>query len=109
MKNIILQKNREDCGAACIANICRHYGKPIDIGKIRRLFQSGARESSGLGIINAAETLGFSCRGAVSESKEIPKDIPMPFIAHTMRGNDNHYLVVCRLDSNYVYFFISFG
>jgi len=103
MKNIILQKNREDCGAACIANICRHYGNPIDIGKIRRLLKSESRESSGLGIINAAETLGFSCRGAVSESKEIPKDIPMPFIAHTMRGNDNHYLVVCRSDSNYVY------
>ena len=103
MKNIILQKTREDCGAACIANICRHYGKPIDIDKIRRLFQGGKRGASGLGIIHAAETLGFSCRGAISESKEIPKNIPMPFIAHAVRGSDNHYLVVYKSDSNYVY------
>ena len=103
MKNIILQKNNEDYGAACIANICRHYGKPIDIVKIRRLLQNGAKESSGLGIIHAAETLGFSCRGAVSESKEIPKNIPMPFIAHAVRGSDNQYLAVYKSDSNYVY------
>ncbi|UTC63988.1 peptidase domain-containing ABC transporter [Treponema sp. OMZ 788] len=103
MKNIILQSNREDCGAACIANICRHYGKPIDIGKIRKLLKSGSGGSSGVGIINAAETLGFSCRGAVSESKEIPKNIPMPFIAHVIRDGDNHYIVVKKSDSNYVY------
>lgn len=103
MRNIILQTDQEDCSVACIANICRHYGKPIDICKIRELVETGNKASSGLGIINAAESLGFSCRGAVSESKKVPKNIPMPFIAHVMRGKENYYLVVYKADSTYVY------
>lgn len=103
MKNIILQTNQEDCGAVCIANICRHYGKSINIEKIRELVQADKKTSSGLGIIHAAEALGFSCRGAVSESKELPKNIPLPFIAHIVRGGENFYLVVYNFDSNYVY------
>ncbi|UTC66127.1 MULTISPECIES: peptidase domain-containing ABC transporter [unclassified Treponema] len=103
MKNIILQTNQADCGAACIANICRHYGKSIEIDKIREILTLNKNANSGLGIIHAAETLGFSCRGAVSDTKELPKNIPLPCIVHIARGNENLYLVVYRWDKKYVY------
>ncbi|UTY31490.1 peptidase domain-containing ABC transporter [Treponema putidum] len=103
MKNIILQTNQDDCGAVCIANICRHYGKPIAVENIREILRHSKNRLSGWGIIHAAETLGFSCRGAVSESKELPKNIPLPCIAHIVKENENFYCTVYRWDSKYVH------
>ncbi len=103
-KNIFLQKLKPDCGSACIANVLKHYGKLIDIRKIRA-YTKRTGEYSGLELIQLAESMDLSCRGAVAENKKIPDNIPRPFIAHLLSDNESAYVVVNKNTANNVCMF----
>ncbi len=101
--NTILQNPETDGCAACLVMLAKHYGKEIDVHKIKRLLQNCPDGVSGLQLIKAAESMGLSCRGAVTDSKEIPKNIPYPFIAHLVTEKGNKYIVVRKADTEFVY------
>jgi ATP-binding cassette subfamily B protein len=48
-----------DCGAACIATICRYYGKHVSLNRMRELSRVGRAGASMLNLLLAANTLGF--------------------------------------------------
>ena len=63
MKKKIKQHDVTDCGAACLASIAAHYKLGLPIARIRQLASTDQRGTNLLGMIQAAEKLGFSCRG----------------------------------------------
>ena len=40
---IVLQHSEEDCGAACLATIAKHYGRTFAISRAREAVGTGAR------------------------------------------------------------------
>ncbi|BAZ22259.1 ABC transporter ATP-binding protein [Kalymmatonema gypsitolerans NIES-4073] len=81
---IVLQHSEEDCGAACIATVAKHYGRTFAIGRVREAVGTGSRGTSLLGLSRGAETLGFNAR-QVKASPQILDSLhkaPLPAIIH---------------------------
>ena len=55
----IRQYSEEDCGAACIAMIAKHYGRRFALSRIRERVGTGQLGTSLLGLRQGAEGLGF--------------------------------------------------
>jgi ATP-binding cassette, subfamily C, bacterial len=58
----IRQWSEEDCGAACLASICRHYGQVLSITQSRDFVGTGQQGTTMLGLRRGAEALGFNVR-----------------------------------------------
>ena len=59
-KNInIKQRDITDCGAACIASVAAFYKLKIPVSRIRQYAGTDKRGTNVLGLIEAAELLGF--------------------------------------------------
>ena len=105
MKNIfkkyicIKQHDLKDCGAACLATISKQYGLKIPISKIREVAGTDKQGTSALGLIKAAEQLGFSAKGVkASKQDDIFSDFPLPCIAHVViDGSFLHYVVIHKI------------
>ena len=65
----IKQHDITDCGAACLATICKQNGYKIGITKIREIAGTDKQGTNVDGVIKAAEQLGFSAKG-VKGNKE---------------------------------------
>jgi ABC-type bacteriocin/lantibiotic exporter with double-glycine peptidase domain len=92
---IILQHSEEDCGAACLATITKHYGRTFTLTRIREAVGTGARGTTLLGLRRGAEVLGFHARPAQANPKMIEhlKEAPLPLIIH---WKGNHWVVLYR-------------
>lgn len=56
---VIHQTETAECGLACTAMICGHFGKNIDLISLRRKFNLSARGANLAGINGIAEQLGM--------------------------------------------------
>ncbi|MDJ0903499.1 MAG: peptidase domain-containing ABC transporter [Xenococcus sp. MO_188.B8] len=81
---IVLQHSEEDCGAACIATIAKHYGRTFAISRVREAVGTGARGTTLLGLNRGAEALGFNARQVKATSEIIDRlsEVPLPAIIH---------------------------
>lgn len=80
----VLQQSEEDCGAACLASIAKHYGRNFTISRVREMIGTGKQGSTLLGIRRGAENLGFNAR-AIKASAEVldqMSEVPLPAILH---------------------------
>lgn len=92
----IKQHDITDCGAACLASIAAHYKLKLPISRIRQMASTDRKGTNVLGLIKAAENLGFSAKGVKGKSDSLRK-IPLPSIAHVILENGlHHYLVIYR-------------
>ncbi|MDZ8186259.1 MAG: peptidase domain-containing ABC transporter [Nostoc sp. ChiSLP02] len=80
----ILQHSEEDCGAASLATVCKHYGRTFALNRVREAVGTGTRGTTLLGLRRGAETLGFHARQvqATPELFEKLNEVPMPAIVH---------------------------
>lgn len=88
----VLQHSQEDCGAACLAAIAKHYGRNFTLSRIREAVGTGQCGTTLLGLKRGAETLGFNAR-PVKTSPELLQsinDAPLPAIIH---WKGNHWVV----------------
>lgn len=98
----IRQHDITDCGAACLAAIAKQYGLKIPIAKIRQIAGTDKRGTNALGMIKAAEILGFSAKGVRAEKKHLTKSLPLPCVAHVVKDNLQHYVVIHRIKKDIV-------
>ncbi len=89
----IKQHDITDCGAACLASVCSHYNKRVPISKIRQYASTDKKGTNVLGMIEAAEKLGFEAKGVRGEFESLFK-IPYPTIAHVVVKEVLHHFVV---------------
>ncbi|MHB9925663.1 hypothetical protein CF057_00105 [Clostridium botulinum] len=79
----IKQHDYKDCGAACLATICKQYGLKYPISKIRQVAGTDKEGTSALGVIKTAEEVGFTDKSVKeSKSEDLFSEIPLPCIAH---------------------------
>lgn len=88
----IPQHNEEDCGAACLATIAKHYGRTFTLNHVREAVGTGQLGTTLLGLIRGAEALGFNARGVKADPAILNwlEDLPLPAILH---WQGNHYVV----------------
>ncbi len=90
----IKQHDETDCGAACLATISKQYDLKIPITRIREIAGTDKKGTNALGLVKAAEKLGFSAKGVKADPEHLTDDLPLPVIAHVVKDNLLHYVVV---------------
>ena len=89
----IKQHDITDCGAACLASISAHYNLQLPIARIRQYAGTDKKGTNVLGMLEAAEKLGFEAKGVRGELDSLFK-IPKPAIAHIIVKKQLHHYVV---------------
>ncbi len=99
----IKQHDITDCGAACLATICKQNGYKIGITRIREVAGTDKQGTNVYGVIKAAEQLGFSTKGVKGNKDAFFSEFPLPCIAHVIvDGNLLHYVVIHKITKKHV-------
>jgi len=96
---LIEQAEEMDCGAACLAMICKHYGIPITLGKLREMANVTLQGATLDSLARVGESLGFSTRG-VQCTYESLLGFELPLIAH---WEGYHYIIVYGVSKTHVW------
>ncbi len=89
----VLQHSEEDCGAACLATIAKHYGRSFSLNHMREVVGTGQLGTTLLGLRRGAEALGFNAHAvqATPELIDRLREAPLPAIIH---WKGNHWIVL---------------
>ena len=94
----VWQVDEMDCGAACLAMACRHFGRDVSLAHVRKTVHMGMDGTSLAGIAAGAESLGMRVR-SVKASKSRLEELPTPAIVHF---DGNHWVVLYAVDGDRV-------
>ncbi|EFJ6772171.1 peptidase domain-containing ABC transporter [Escherichia coli] len=93
---VIHQTETAECGLACLAMICGHFGKNIDLIYLRRKFNLSARGATLAGINGIVEQLGMATRALSLELDEL-RVLKTPCILH---WDFSHFVVLVSVKRN---------
>lgn len=93
---VIHQTETSECGLACLAMICGHFGKNIDLIYLRRKFNLSSRGANLAGINSIAEQLGMVTRALSLELDELGA-LKTPCILH---WDFSHFVVLVSVKRN---------
>ncbi len=94
----VRQQSAMDCGPACLATICLHYGKRVSLNRLRDLCRVGSAGASMLHILHAARALGFEAHPILSTLEHL-RGNHLPALVN-WRGY--HWIVVHAVDDRRV-------
>lgn len=92
---VIYQKDAMQCGIACLAMICRHYGRRYSLGHLEEYCTPTAEGVSLKGISDGAAALGFETAGCAVTTDELIQ-LPLPCVLH---WEQNHFTVLYKASS----------
>ena len=95
----VLQMERTECGAACLAMILAHYGRWIPLEELRVRCGVSRDGTKALNIIRVAEALGMVTRGMQARFKRL-FELRFPMIVY---WNFNHFVVLEGFRGDRVY------
>ena len=96
---LVQQAEEMDCGAACLAMICKHHKLNIPLGKLREMAGVTAEGASMDSLAKVGEALGFSTKGVRCTIGSL-RGFELPFIAH---WEGYHYVVVYGVSKTHVW------
>lgn len=89
----VKQLDSMQCGTACLAMICRHYGARYTISQLQEICSPTNEGVSLKAIADAATDLGLDNAAARVSIPQLD-DIPLPAILH---WNQNHFVVIYKI------------
>jgi ATP-binding cassette subfamily B protein len=93
---LVRQNDQSDCGAAALASVARHHRIPVSLEQMRELAGTDRVGTNLLGVVRAAEMLGFSARAVKGPYEALPS-IPLPAIVHVRTEEGlGHFVVLYR-------------
>lgn len=94
----VKQQDQKDCGVACLATISKQHGLKIPISKLREVAGTDKQGTNVLGLIKAAEEIGFTAKAVKGDITAFFQEFPLPAIAHCVIDNQLlHYVVVHKI------------
>lgn len=93
---VVHQTESSECGLACLAMICGHYGRNTDLIALRRQFNLSARGATLAGVRETATQLGMETRALSLDLSEL-RALRLPCILH---WNFNHFVVLASTRKN---------
>src|SRR5689334_8001036 len=96
----VRQHDQSDCGPACLAAVSLHYGRPVRLQQMRDLAGTDRLGTNLLGLIRAAERMGFMAKAVKGTFDVLPK-APLPAIAHVRTKEGlGHFVVLHQVKAN---------
>lgn len=95
---VVRQYDQADCGPAALLSVLRYWGGNTSIAHVRELARTDARGSTMLGLVQAAQALGFQAHGAKGTYEDLLRDVELPCIAHVIQDGLQHFVVVYKAD-----------
>ncbi|MCI0455776.1 MAG: peptidase domain-containing ABC transporter [Gemmataceae bacterium] len=93
----VRQTDGSACGAAALAMIALHHGRPLSLPQVRDLAGTDRAGTNLHGLVRAAERLGFSARG-VKGPYDALAQAPLPAVAHVKTADGlGHFVVLYRV------------
>ena len=92
----VRQIDQMDCGAACVAMVCRSFGHDVSMTSIRYAVGTSTDGTTLRGLIRGGEEVGLSMRPIKSSPDRIDT-LPLPAIVH---WQGNHWIVLHRIDGD---------
>lgn len=99
----IRQQDSMQCGIACLAMICRNYGKKYTIDALSDICFATTEGVSLLGISQAAKKLGFETTCKRISTEKLAKN-SLPCILH---WNQNHFVVLYKVSPDSSKFYVA--
>lgn len=100
----VKQRDKSDCGAACLASVAAYFGLQIPVSRIRFYAGTNRQGTSLRGLIGAAEQMHLKARGAKVKGIHL-SGIPVPTIFHKLLENGmQHFVVVYKIRKKTVCF-----
>ena len=99
LSKCVRQHNEEDCGAACLATVAKHYGCSFSLNHMRQVIGTGQLGTTMFGLRKGAEAINFNAY-PVRATSELLKQLdraPMPAIIH---WKGYHWVVLCGQKRN---------
>ncbi len=93
------QADAKDCGPTCIKIIAKHYGKLLNIQKLRTLSETTRMGSNLKNIGQAAEKVGFRSLAVKIDFQKL-REAPLPCIVH---WNKKHFVVLYKIKGDVCY------
>lgn len=90
---VILQSEAAECGIACLAMVCGHYGLDIDLFNFRQRFGSPSQGVTLMSLSKTAEHAGLKSRALSLDLDEI-RQLKLPCVLH---WGMNHYVVLTKV------------
>jgi len=97
----VKQHDITDCGAACLATVARTHGLRIPTTTIRQYACTDQRGTNVLGMVEAAQHLGFNTK-AVKGNLDILAKLPTPSIAHVIIDDLKHFVVIHKVTAQHI-------
>ncbi len=104
MKKAVKVKQHDitDCGAACLQSIASYFNLQMPLATIRQYAGTDTKGTNILGIIEAAQKIGFDAKG-VKGPFEALFNMPVPAIAHVIvQKRLNHYVVIYEVTRKHI-------
>ena len=102
MSERVKQRDITDCGAACLASVAAHYKLSLPVARIRQLAGTDKKGTNILGLIEAANKMGFLAKGVRGEWDSL-FIIPKPAIAHILVNEVlQHYVVLIKATDKHI-------
>ena len=93
----VRQNDQSDCGAAALATVALHHGRPAGLEQLRDLAGTDRVGTNLLGLVRAAEQLGFTAKGVKGPYEALAR-VPLPAIAHVLSDEGlGHFVVLYRV------------
>ena len=93
----VRQNDQSDCGAAALATVALHYRRAVGLQQLRDLAGTDRIGTNLLGLVEAAEKLGFSAKGVKGPYEALPT-VHLPAIAHVRTEEGlGHFIVLHRV------------
>jgi HlyB family type I secretion system ABC transporter len=89
----VRQDDQSDCGAAALATLALHHGVAVGLQQLRDLAGTDRVGTNLLGLVQAAERLGFAARAVKGPYEALP-GVPLPAIAHVRTEEGLGHFVV---------------
>ncbi len=98
----VRQNDETDCGAAALATLARYYRRPLSVEQLRDLAGTDRVGTNLLGLIQAAEHLGFAAKAVKASGETLPQ-VPLPAIAHVLTDDARgHFVVLYQVRHDWV-------
>ena len=96
---LIEQAEEMDCGAACLAMICKHNKINMSVGKLREMANVTTEGATMDSLARVGETLHFHTKGVRASFGSL-KSFNLPFIAH---WEGFHYVIVYGISKSHIW------
>lgn len=94
------QDDARDCGAACLQMVCSHFGKYIDLERLRLLTNTSREGTSVASLIRVGSELGLRCTPYSVSYFKFRHEVPLPCI---VLWKGNHFAVVYKITEKHIY------